>query len=138
MEILLIEDSLTDAKLAIEALRHGDIKHRMTLVRDGDEAIEFLHQRGLFARVPRPDLILLDLQLPKRGGRDVLTEIRREEQLKAIPVVILTSSKDHEDLIRNELLQVEGYLVKPLDIQAFVELVRQLRHFWHADVILPS
>jgi CheY-like chemotaxis protein len=138
MEILLIEDSLTDAKLAIEALRHGDIKHRMTLVRDGNEAIEFLHQRGLFARVPRPDLILLDLQLPKRGGRDVLTAIRSEEQLKAIPVVILTSSKDHEDLIRNELLQVEGYLLKPLDIQAFVELVRQLRHFWHADVILPS
>jgi len=138
MEILLVEDSLTDARLAIEALRHGEIKHRLTLVRDGAEATEFLERRGLFVRAPRPDLILLDLQLPKRDGRDLLTVVRDHEELKAIPVVILTSSKAHEDMVRSDQLQVDGYLVKPLDVGAFVRLIRQLKHFWHADVILPQ
>ena len=92
----------------------------------------------MFARAPRPDLILLDLQLPKLDGRDVLAAVRGEEDLKAIPVVILTASKAHEDIVRSELLQVDGYLVKPLDVGEFVTLVRQLKHFWHADVILPS
>ena len=138
MEILLVEDSLTDARLAIEALRHGEIKHRLTLVRDGAEAMSFLGRRGMFARAPRPDLILLDLQLPKLDGRDVLSAVRGEEHLKAIPVVILTASKAHADVVRSELLQVDGYLVKPLDVGEFVALVRQLKHFWHADVILPS
>jgi CheY-like chemotaxis protein len=138
MEILLIEDSLTDARLAIEALRHGEIKHRLTLVRDGTEAMAFLERRGMFARVPRPDLILLDLQLPKLDGREVLAAVRREDDLKSIPVVILTASKAHEDIVRSELLQVDGYLVKPLNVSEFVTLVRQLKHFWHADVILPS
>lgn len=138
MEILLVEDSLADARLAIEALKRGDIKHRLTLVRDGEEALEFLQQTGRFSRVPRPDLILLDLHLPKRDGREVLTAIRSDLDLKQIPVVILTASKAHEDLIRSELLQVDAYMVKPVDLEKFVELVRQLRHFWHADVILPT
>ena len=138
MEILLIEDSLTDARLAIEALKQGDIKHRLTLVRDGAEAMAFLERRGMFARAPRPDLILLDLQLPKLDGRDVLAALRGEEDLKSIPVVILTASKTHEDIVRSEALQVDGYLVKPLEVAEFVALIRQLRHFWHADVILPS
>ncbi len=98
----------------------------------------FLERRGMFARAPRPDLILLDLQLPKLDGRDVLSAVRGEEDLKAIPVVILTASKAHEDVVRSELLQVDGYLVKPLHVAEFVALVRQLKHFWHADVILPS
>ncbi|MCA9148266.1 MAG: response regulator [Planctomycetales bacterium] len=138
MEILLVEDSLTDARLAIAALRQGEIKHRLTLVRDGSEATEFLERRGVFSRAPRPDLILLDLQLPKRDGRDLLTVVREHDELKAIPVVILTSSKAHEDIVRGELLQVDGYLPKPLDVAEFVRLVRQLKHFWHADVILPQ
>lgn len=138
MEILLVEDSLTDARLAIEALRQGDIKHRLTLVRDGNEATDFLERRGVFSRAPRPDLILLDLQLPKRDGRDLLTVVRNDGDLKAIPVVILTASKAHQDIVRSELLQVDGYLLKPLDVTEFVRLVRQLRHFWHADVILPQ
>jgi CheY-like chemotaxis protein len=138
MEILLVEDSLTDARLAIEALKHGNIKHRLTLVRDGAEAMAFLERRGMFVRAPRPDLILLDLQLPKLDGREVLGAVRGEEDLKAIPVVILTASQAHADIVRSELLQVDGYLVKPLDVDEFVFLVRQLRHLWHADVILPS
>jgi two-component system, chemotaxis family, response regulator Rcp1 len=138
MEILLIEDSLTDARLAIEALRTGDIMHRLTLVRDGQEAMDFLERRHMFARAPRPDLILLDLQLPKCDGRDVLTIVREHRDLKTIPVVILTSSQVHEDIVRGELLQVDGYLPKPVDVDQFVTLVRQLKHFWHADVILPQ
>jgi CheY-like chemotaxis protein len=138
MEILLVEDSLTDARLAIEALKHGEIKHRLTLVRDGAEAMEFLQRQGMFRRAPRPDLILLDLQLPKLDGRDVLSALRAQEDLRAIPVVILTASEAHADVVRSELLQVDGYLVKPLNVDEFVALVRQLKHFWHADVILPS
>ncbi len=138
MEILLIEDSLTDARLAIEALRDGSIKHRLTLVRDGQEAWEFLEKRGVFARAPRPDLILLDLQLPKRSGRELLSDIRQHEPLQSIPVVILTASAAHADMVRDEGLQVEGYLTKPIDVSSFVSLVRQLRHLWHADVILPT
>lgn len=138
MEILLVEDNLDDARLAIEALRRGDIKHRLTLVRDGEEALEFLQQTGRFVHAPKPDLILLDLHLPKRDGREVLTAVRSELQLKHVPIVILTASKVHEDLVRSELLQVDAYIVKPVDLEKFVALVRQLRHFWHADVILPA
>ncbi len=138
MEILLVEDNLDDARLAIEALRRGDIKHRLTLVRDGEEALEFLQQNGRFAHAPKPDLILLDLHLPKRDGREVLTVVRSELQLKHVPIVILTASKAHEDLVRSELLQVDAYMVKPVDLEKFVALVKQLRHFWHADVILPA
>ena len=138
MEVLLVEDNLDDARLAIEALRRGDIKHRLTLVRDGEEALEFLQQTGRFVHAPKPDLILLDLHLPKRDGREVLTVVRSELQLKQVPIVILTASKAHEDLVRSELLQVDAYMVKPVDLEKFVALIRQLRHFWHADVILPA
>ena len=138
MEVLLVEDNLDDARLAIEALRRGDIKHRLTLVRDGEEALEFLQQKGRFVHAPKPDLILLDLHLPKRDGREVLTVVRSELQLKQVPIVILTASKAHEDLVRSELLQVDAYMVKPVDLEKFVALIRQLRHFWHADVILPA
>ena len=100
--------------------------------------MEFLQRQGMFRRAPRPDLILLDLQLPKLDGRDVLSALRAQEDLRAIPVVILTASEAHADVVRSELLQVDGYLVKPLNVDEFVALVRQLKHFWHADVILPS
>ena len=138
MEILLVEDSLVDARLTIEALRRGGIKHRLTIIRDGQEAMEFLHQQGHFARAPRPDLILLDLQLPKKDGRDVLAEVKADLDLQSIPVVILSASQAHEDLLRSELLRVEGYMVKPIDLVKFVQLVRQLKDYWHADVILPT
>ena len=138
MEILLVEDSLVDARLAIEALKRGEIKHRLTLVRDGGEALEFLQRAGRFLQVPRPDLVLLDLHLPKRDGREVLASIRSEPDLKRVPVVVLTASEAHEDLVRSELLQVDAYMVKPVDLKKFVELVKQFKHFWHADVILPT
>src|SRR5580704_10029278 len=97
MEILLVEDNLSDARLAIESLREGQIKHRLTLICDGEEALEFLHREGRFARAPRPDLILLDLQLPKKGGREVLEDIKLDEALRSIPVVVLTASNPRGD-----------------------------------------
>jgi len=137
MEILLVEDNLEDAGLAIQALREGGLECRISLVRDGAEALEFLHQRGIYARAPKPDLILLDLYLPKKDGREVLAEIRADEHLRPLPVVVLTASKVHEDILRQEQLAVQGYMVKPVDLPKFIAVVKQLRQFWLKEVILP-
>lgn len=138
MEILLVEDSMFDARLTIEGLRIGGVKHRLTLVCDGEEAMQFLRREGKFARAPRPDLILLDLNLPKKDGREVLTEIRQDPELQNLPVVILTASPFHEEALRDEMLQVESYITKPVDMEKFVAVVKQLKKFWLADVILPA
>ncbi len=138
MEILLVEDGVVDARLAIGALKHGGFRHRLTLVRDGEEAMEFLHQRGRFAIVPRPDLILLDLMLPKKSGLDVLNEVKQDEHLRAIPVVVMTSSAAEEDKLQCRSLNVDEYIVKPLNLEKFLTLVKKLKKFWLDDVILPS
>ena len=138
MEILLVEDSLLDARLTIAALKKGGLQHRLTLVRDGLEAVEFLSREGKFARAPRPDLILLDLLLPKMDGMDVLAEIRMDYELKDIPVVILTASDDKETQARCELYEVEHYITKPVNFDKFLEAVRKLKSHWHHDLILPS
>jgi len=138
MEILLIEDNLSDARLAIESLRDGQIKHRLTLICDGEEAVEFLTREGRFIRAPRPDLILLDLELPKKGGRELLEEIKHDEQLGSIPVVVLTASRIHEEILRSEHLQVESYITKPVALEKFLKVVRELRQYWLADMIVPS
>jgi CheY-like chemotaxis protein len=138
MEILLVEDSLLDARLTIAALKKGGLQHRLTLVRDGLEAVEFLSQEGRFARAPRPDLILLDLLLPKMDGMDVLAEIRLDYELKDIPVVILTATDDQETQARCELYEVEHYITKPVNFDKFLDAVRKLRSHWHHDLILPS
>ena len=137
MEILLVEDSLSDARLTIEALKEGRVQHRLTYIRDGIEAVEFLFRQGKFARAPRPDVILLDLQLPCKDGREVLAELKADEQLRRIPVVILTASKDHEETVRSELLSCDSYMTKPIDMDQFIAVVKQLKRFWLADVILP-
>ncbi|MGH7135913.1 MAG: response regulator [Pirellulales bacterium] len=138
MEILLVEDGLVDASVTIGALRRGQIQHRMTLIRDGAEAMEFLRQDGKFARAPRPDLILLDLGLPKKDGRQVLQEIKADETLSSIPVVIMTGSDDDEDRVQSELLGVDSFITKPVDLEKFLIVVRQLKRFLHADLILPT
>ncbi len=138
MELLLVEDGLVDARLAIGALSQGGFRHRVTLVRDGEEAMEFIFQRGKFAQVPRPDLILLDLQLPKKSGLEVLNEVKSHEGLKDIPVVIMTASEAEEDRLQCDSLRVDGYIVKPVNFEKFLELVRRLKKFWLDDVILPS
>ncbi len=138
MEVLLVEDSLTDAALTIGALKQSEIKHRLTLVRDGEEALEFLRNQGKFAKAPRPDLILLDLLLPKKNGFDVLDDIRHDDDLQDIPVVILTSSQDEEDRFRAESLHVESYITKPVNLGKFVFVMRELKHHWHHDLVLPA
>lgn len=138
MEILLVEDNLMDARLTIDALKQADVKHRLTLMRDGEEAMRFLYHEDHFARAPRPDLILLDLQLPKKDGREVLTIVKNDDDLCRIPVVVLTASKDHEDMVRSEQLAVDSYMTKPVDIDKFLMVVRELKSCWMADVILPT
>ncbi len=138
MEILLVEDSLTAARVTIGALKRGKVQHRLTWLTDGAEAIEFLENRGKYVRAPRPDLILLDLELPGRDGRAVLADIKADESLRSIPVVILTSSTSQEDAEAMKRLEVEGYMTKPVDLEKFLALVRQLERFWHADMILPT
>ena len=138
MEILLVEDGLTDARLTIAALRlGGEFRHRLTLVRDGEEALEFLHRQGRFAQAPRPDLILLDLMLPKKDGLEVLSEVKADDTLKSIPVVIMTASEAEDDRVRCSTLNVDGYVVKPVNFEKFLELVQKLKKFWLDDVILP-
>lgn len=138
MEILLVEDSLVHARFTIGALKNGQVKHRMTLIFDGAEALQFLHRRGMFAKAPRPDLILLDLRLPKVDGLELLAEIKSDAQLKDIPVVIMTASEDEEDKLRCESLDVEYYITKPVNLEKFLAIVKQLKKYWHADVILPA
>lgn len=137
MDILLIEDSLVSARVTMGALKNANILHRLTWLTDGEDALEFLYRRGKFTQAPRPDLILLDLTLPRRDGRDVLREIKGNEELKSIPVVVLTGSTDKEDMASTERLQVEGYMTKPVDLDKFLSLIRELKNFWHAEVILP-
>ncbi len=138
MEILLVEDSLTSARLTMGSLKNGDIQHRLTWLRDGIDALEFLHQAGKYKQAPHPDLILLDLGLPGKNGCEVLAEIKSDEQLKTIPVVVLTASTDEEDISETKRLDVENYLTKPVDIAQFLRVVNELSQYWHADMILPT
>jgi CheY-like chemotaxis protein len=138
MEILLVEDSLSDARLAIEALRGGPVQHRLTLVCDGLEAMDFLRRQGRFGRAPRPDLILLDLHLPKKDGCELLREIKADDELKRIPVVVLTASTAHEDILVGQNLQVESYMTKPVDVHKFVTVIKELNRYWRADLLLPT
>jgi two-component system, chemotaxis family, response regulator Rcp1 len=138
MEIMLVEDNFTDAALTIRALERGGVRHRLTLVRDGAEALEFLKRQGRFARAPRPDLILLDLNLPKIDGRELLATIKSDDDLGSIPVVIMTGSEDYEDELRGQRLNVEGFTTKPVDMPKFLELVKELKDYWMSDVILPQ
>jgi two-component system response regulator len=137
MEILLVEDDLLQARLALAAIGRGQFRHRTTVVRDGQEALDFAFQRGIFRQAPRPDLILLDLRLPKIDGLDVLAEVKTDSQLCSIPVVIMTSSQDEEDRLACTEHHVEAYLTKPLDLPKFLSLLAQLKQFWHEDMILP-
>ena len=137
MEILLIEDDLEDAGLTIDALRKGDVPCRISLVRDGEEAMEFLNRNAMYRRAPQPDLILLDLNLPKKSGREVLADVRADERLARVPVVVLTSSRTHQEILQSEGLRVESYLTKPVDLAQFDSVVKSLRKYMLADVILP-
>jgi two-component system, chemotaxis family, response regulator Rcp1 len=137
LEVLLIEDDLEDAGMTIEALRRGDVQCRISLVRDGEEAIEFLWRRDKYRRAPQPDLVLLDLNLPKKSGREVLAEIKADQRLASVPVVVLTGSPQQKSFLEAENLRVESYLGKPVDIEHFNATVKSLRRYMLSDVILP-
>ena len=139
MEVLLIEDSLVSARITIGALRKGKVQHRMTWLTDGNDALDFIYQRQRFRRAPRPDLILLDLGLPGRDGREILADIKGNDELKEIPVVVLTGSQSsYEDFQESEQLSVEGYMNKHVDLEKFLFLVKELKQYWHAGVIVPA
>ncbi|MGD0898752.1 MAG: response regulator [Thermoguttaceae bacterium] len=138
MEILLVEDDLEDAGLTIETLKDGGVPCRVNLVRDGEEAMAFLRHEAHFARTPRPDLILLDLHLPKKDGRSVLAAVRADRALRRIPVVVLTSSRDQWEILKRDDLFVESYLTKPLDCEQFSAVVKSLRKYMLSDVIMPQ
>src|SRR5262245_15441804 len=138
MEILLVEDNRMDAHFAIRALERANFKHRCTLVVNGDEALQYLRCEGIFARAPRPDLILLDLGLPKKDGREVLADVRADERLREIPIVVMTGSTAEEDIAHTQFLQVESYLTKPVNLDKFLDVIRELKRFWMHGVILPA
>ena len=138
MELLLVEDSLVAGRLASGAIRQCGFEHRLTWLRDGQEAIDFLAQTGRFSKAPRPDLVLLDLVLPSQSGLAILELIRASAPLTTIPVVIMTGEAGDDDEAACRLLQVEAYLVKPLDVPKFMKVIEDLRHHWQADMILPN
>ena len=138
MQILLVEDSPTDAGLAIEAFKDSNVPNCLSHVEDGTDAIAYLRREREYSNAPRPDLILLDLNLPAKNGRDVLREIKADPQLKDIPVVVLTTSDDDRDVIKSYELHANCYITKPVDFERFVQIVRQIQDFWFSVVTLPS
>jgi CheY-like chemotaxis protein len=138
IELLLVEDSEPDVRLTQEALREAKVKNRLWVVDDGVEALDFLRRQGPYADAPRPDLILLDLNLPRKDGRQVLEEIKNDSSLKLIPVVILTTSKSEEDVLRAYQLHANCYITKPVDFNRFMEVVRSIEDFWLTVVRLPD
>ena len=137
IEILLVEDNPGDARLTIEAMREAKVRNRMHVVEDGVEAMEFLRRQGRFGDAPRPDLILLDLNLPKKDGREVLAEVKSDPDLKRIPIVVLTTSRAEEDVLRAYNLHANCYVTKPVDLAQFMKIVAQIDEFWVKVVTLP-
>ena len=137
VEILLVEDSSGDARLALEAMKESKIRNRMHWVKDGVEAMDFLYRRGQYVQAPRPDVILLDLNLPKKDGREVLVDIKGDDNLKRIPVVILTISATEDDIMRSYNLHANCYITKPLGLDQFMKVVKSIESFWLTIVKLP-
>jgi chemotaxis family two-component system response regulator Rcp1 len=137
IEILMVEDNVSDARLAEETLKDSTIDTCFYLVEDGVEAMQFLHHQGEYADAPHPDLILLDLNLPRKDGREVLAEIKEDPRLRLIPVVVMTSSEAERDLVRSYDLHANAYVVKPIDLNRFIEVVQAIEDFWFAIVKLP-
>lgn len=138
VDVLLVEDNPGDVKLTREALSETKMLVNLYTVCDGVEAMDFLYQRGKHESVPRPDIIILDLNLPLKDGREVLSEIKNQDHLKRIPVVILTSSKAEEDIVKSYNLHANCYITKPLDFDQFIQIVKSIEQFWFTIVKLPD
>ena len=137
-EILLVEDNPGDARLAVEALRDSEMPNNLHTVGDGEEAMAYLHREGRYADAPLPNLILLDLNLPKKDGREVLAEIKGDPSLRRIPVVIMTISNSEEDIVNTYNLHANCYITKPIDLENFMNVFKSLADFWLRVVRLPS
>ena len=137
IEILLVEDNPGDARLTAEALNDAKVLNTLTVVQDGVEALTYLRRQGRYSDAPRPDVVLLDLNLPKKDGREVLAEIKEDPDLKRIPVVVLTTSKAEEDIARTYDLHGNCYISKPVDLDQFMTVVKSIENFWFTVVRLP-
>lgn len=138
IEILLVEDNPGDVRLTQEALKEAKVRNSLHVVEDGVAAMDFLFRRGEYANAPRPDLILLDLNLPRKDGREVLEEIKQDSQLMRIPVVVLTTSRAEEDILRSYNLHANCYVTKPVDLEQFITIVKSIEDFWLTIVRLPE
>jgi Response regulator containing a CheY-like receiver domain and an HTH DNA-binding domain len=136
-ELLLVEDNPGDVRLTIEALKEGKVINNLTVVKDGEEAIAALRRQGRYLNAARPDLILLDLNLPKKGGLEVLEEIKQDPDLRQIPVVVLTTSRAEQDILNTYDLHANCYIVKPVDLNQFMDVVQSIKSFWLAVVTFP-
>ncbi len=137
VEILLVEDDEGDVLIIREAFRHYQIRNALHVVSDGDRALQFMHRKGEYAQAPRPDLILLDLNLPRRNGHEVLAELKSDPELRVIPVVVLTTSQADEDILRSYSLHANAYVSKPVEADSFMSVVRQIDNFFGSVAELP-
>ncbi len=137
VDLLLVEDNPGDVRLTREALKEAKVRNNLYVVEDGVEATAFLHKEGKYADAPRPDVILLDLNLPKKNGPELLAEIKQDPDLRYIPVVILTSSSSEEDIIRSYNLHANCYITKPVNLERFLDVVKSIDNFWLSVVTLP-
>jgi two-component system, chemotaxis family, response regulator Rcp1 len=138
IQVLLVEDNPGDVRLTKEALKEGKLLNQLTVVGDGVEALSFLRKQGIYADAPQPELILLDLNLPKKDGREVLAEIKADPKLRRIPVVVLTTSSSEEDILKIYDLHANCYITKPVDLEQFMGVVKSIEDFWVSVVKLPS
>jgi len=137
VDVLLVEDDPGDILMTREAFQHHKIQNKLHVVTDGEQALQFLRRAGEYADAPRPDLILLDLNLPRRSGHEVLAELKEDPQLRVIPVVILTTSQAEEDILRSYSLHANAYVSKPVDFERFMDVIRQIDNFFVTVVKLP-
>lgn len=137
IEILLVEDNPGDVRLTLEALKEGKVRNNLHVAEDGVKALAFLRKEGKYADKPKPDLILLDLNMPKKDGREVLAEIKNDDDLKRIPVVVLTTSNAEKDIIKTYDLHANCYITKPVDLGQFINVVKTIEDFWLTIVKLP-
>jgi two-component system, chemotaxis family, response regulator Rcp1 len=137
IDILVVEDNPGDARLIMEIFNENKIFNSIFIVNDGVEAMDFLYTRGKYKNSPKPDLIILDLNLPRKDGREVLAEIKKDDQLKRIPVVIMTISKAEEDVFKSYNLHANCYITKPIDLNQFIRVIKNIEDFWFSVVVLP-
>ena len=138
IEILLVEDNAGDVRLTIESLKEAKVSNKLSVARDGVEAMEFLQQKGVYKDAARPDLILLDLNLPRKDGRELLAEIKSDPRLRHVPIVVLTTSRSEEDILQAYDLHANCYITKPVDFRQFMSVVKSIEDFWLTVVKLPT